>query len=150
MYLNRGSHFVDVAKNVGWTRPGNSRGIALVDLDNDGDLDIVVTHQFEPATVYRNDGPDRGWIGLELRGNGRQCNRDAVGTRVVLSVAGIQGTQTREVHAANGFSAQGDRRLLFGLGSAKGPVEAAIYWCGVSEPQRFTLASGRYHNVRQP
>ncbi len=150
VYLNRGNHFVDVAKNVGWTRRGNSRGVALVDLDNDGDLDIVVTHQFEPATVYRNDGPDRGWIGLALQGNGRQCNRDAVGTRVVLSVAGVQGTQMREVYAANGFSAQGDRRLLFGLGSAKGPVEAAIYWCGVPEPQRFTLAPERYQSVRQP
>ena len=149
MYLNRGNHFVDVAKEVGWTRRGNSRGVALVDLDNDGDLDIVVTHQFEPATVYRNDGPDRAWIGLLLRGNGRECSRDAVGTRVVLSVAGVQGTQMREVYAANGFSAQGDRRLLFGLGTRRGPAELAIFWCGATEPQQLTLATGRYHTVSQ-
>jgi len=150
VYLNRGTHFVDVAKNVGWTRAGNSRGIALVDLDNDGDLDVVVTHQFEPATVYRNDGPERGWIGLSLAGNGRECNRDAVGTRVELSAAGVRGPLMREVYAANGFSAQGDRRLLFGLGAAQGSAEATIFWCGAREPQRLTLPTGRYHTLRQP
>jgi Na+-translocating ferredoxin:NAD+ oxidoreductase RnfD subunit len=150
VYLNRGGHFVDVAAQVGWTRRGNSRGIALVDLDNDGALDVVVTHQFMPASVYRNESARKGWIGLALEGNGRDCNRDAIGTRVVLWSKNLPGEQLREVHAANGFSAQGDRRLLFGLGLAEGPVEIAIHWCGGKEPQRLALASGRYHRIRQP
>jgi Na+-translocating ferredoxin:NAD+ oxidoreductase RnfD subunit len=148
VYLNRGSHFVDVATQVGWTRPGNSRGVALVDLDNDGALDVVVTHQFAPPTVYRNQSAARSWVGLALEGNGRECNRDAVGSRVALS-AGAR-TQMREVHAANGFSAQGDRRLLFGLGDFAGPVEVAIRWCGAEAVQRLTLDTGRYHRMRQP
>jgi hypothetical protein len=150
VYLNRGSHFVDVAARVGWTRRGNSRGIALVDLDNDGALDVVVTHQFEPPSIYRNESASKRWVGLALEGNGRECNRDAVGTRVVLATKGQPATQMREVHAANGFSAQGDRRLLFGLGSATGPVEAAIYWCGARDPQRIALVMDRYHRVSQP
>jgi Na+-translocating ferredoxin:NAD+ oxidoreductase RnfD subunit len=149
VYLNRGSHFVDVAQQVGWTRPGNSRGIAMVDLDNDGDLDVVVTHQFAPATVYRNDGADKNWIGLALEGNGRGCNRDAVGSRVKAAAQGLP-VQVREVHAANGFSAQGDRRLLFGLGAASGPVEVEIAWCGGAPAQRLSLQGGRYHAVREP
>jgi enediyne biosynthesis protein E4 len=150
VYLNRGNRFVDVAAQAGWTRPGNSRGIALVDLDNDGTLDAVVTHQFAPASIYRNVAQPRGWLGLALQGNGRSCNRDAVGTRVVLRVAGVQGEQLREVHAANGFSAQGDRRLLFGLGATQGPAEVEIRWCGAAQGQRLALASGRYHKVVQP
>ncbi len=150
VYLNRGNHFVDVAHQVGWTRPGNSRGIALVDLDNDGDLDVVVTHQFEPATIYRNDSAPKTWIGLALEGNGRDCNRDAVGTRVTASLKGQSGTQVREVYAANGFSAQGDRRVLFGFGSAQGSIEVAIHWCGSADPQRVVLTSGLYHTIRQP
>ncbi len=149
VYLNRGGHFVDVAAQVGWTQPGNSRGIALVDLDNDGDLDVVVTHQFAAASVHRNDSAPKTWIGLTLEGNGRDCNRDAVGTRVVLSATDRTPRQMREVHAANGFSAQGDRRVLFGAGLAEGPFEVEIYWCGSAEPRRAVLAGGRYHALRQ-
>ena len=150
VYLNLGNRFIDIAAKVGWTKPGNSRGIALVDLDNDGALDVVVTHQFAPASIYRNQAAPRGWLGLALEGNGQNCNRDAIGTRVLLRVAGMPGEQMREVHAANGFSAQGDRRLLFGLGAALGPAEVVIYWCGAPAPQRLTLASGNYHRIRQP
>ena len=149
VYLNRGRHFVDVAKTVGWIRPGNARGIALVDLDNDGDLDVVVTHQFDAVSIYRNESAAKSWIGLALEGNGRACNRDAVGTRVFASVEGMQ-TQMRDVHAANGFSAQSDRRLLIGLAHARGPVGVAIHWCGQPEAQRLVLEPGRYHTLRQP
>jgi Na+-translocating ferredoxin:NAD+ oxidoreductase RnfD subunit len=146
IYLNRGGRFVDVAARAGWDEPGNSRGIALVDLDNDGDLDAVVTRQFAPPSVYRNEAAPRGWVGLALEGNGGTCNRDAVGTRVVLR--GAPG-QTREVQAANGFAAQGDRRLHFGLGGHEGPVELEIRWCGADEARRLTLETGRYHAIRQ-
>ena len=149
VYLNRGNRFVDVAMKAGWSKPGNSRGIALVDLDNDGTLDAVVTHQFAPATLFRNQAAPRGWLGLALEGNGKSCNRDAIGTRVVLRVAGMPGTQVREVHASNGFSAQGDRRVLFGLGASQGPAEVAIHWCGSAAAQHLTLAAARYHKIRQ-
>jgi Na+-translocating ferredoxin:NAD+ oxidoreductase RnfD subunit len=153
VYLNRGSHFVDVAGKVGWVRPGNSRGVALVDLDNDGDLDVIVTHQFAPVSIYRNERrPERpaAWIGLQLQGDGRHCNRDAIGTRVEIAFAedGHQHTQWREVMAVNGFSAQGDRRLLFGLGTAIGPVEARVHWCGAAQVESFALADGRYHRLQ--
>jgi enediyne biosynthesis protein E4 len=151
IYLNHGTHFIDVAPQAGWTQPGNSRGIALVDLDNDGTLDVIVTHQFAPVSIYRNAGVAKGWIGLALVGNSRDCNRDAVGTRVWIEADGSR--QMREVHAANGFSAQGDRRLLFGLGvrSAR-RVHAEIYWCGNRDvgPQRVTLDTNKYHQLRQP
>ena len=147
VYLNRGAHFVDVAPRVGWARKGNSRGVALVDLDNDGDLDVLVTHQFEPVSIYRNDSKPKSWIGLQLTGNGKACNRDAVGTRVSIDIAGQK--QMREVHGANGFSAQGDRRLLFGLGALQGKVNAAIYWCGEREAQMVTLDINAYHAIRQ-
>jgi hypothetical protein len=60
-----------------------------------------------------------------------------------------QPDQVREVSVANGFAAQGDRRLHFGLGGRDGPVELEIRWCGAAEVQPLTLASGRYHAIRQ-
>jgi hypothetical protein len=135
-----------VAERVGWGEPGNARGIALVDLDNDGALDAVVTHQFAPPSIYRSEAAPRAWVGLALEGNGTTCNRDAVGTRVLLRGPP---DQMREVAAANGFAAQGDRRLHFGLGGRDGPVQIEIRWCGAAEAQRLTLAAERYHRVVQ-
>ena len=154
VYLNRGRHFVDVAQRVGWAAAGNSRGIALVDLDNDGDLDVLVTHQFAPVSIYRNDRrKDRpaAWLGLQLEGDGRQCNRDAIGSKATIEYVegGSTKTQWREVMAVNGFSAQSDRRLLFGLGSATGPVKVSVSWCGAANAETFTLAAGRYHRLGQ-
>jgi Na+-translocating ferredoxin:NAD+ oxidoreductase RnfD subunit len=147
VYLNRGKQFIDVAQQVGWTKAGNSRGIALADLDNDGDLDVLVTHQFAPVSIYRNDTAPKSWLGLQLQGNGTSCNRDAIGTKVI--VGSETGTQVREVQESNGFSAQGDRRLLFGLGSDVKEATVKIHWCGSSTPKLLQLTPNQYHTITQ-
>lgn len=151
--LNRGDYFVDVAENVGWGKKGNSRGIALVDLDNDGDLDVIVTHQFAPPSVYRNDSQPRHWLALALEGNAKDCNRDALGTQVQLIYQqdGQSHRQLREQQASNGFSAQGDHRLLFGLGetATDAPPEVQVQWCGRGKIHTFQLAIDHYHTLRQ-
>ncbi len=146
VYLNRGPYFVDAARDLGWTEPGTSRAVALSDWDNDGDLDVFVTHQFAPPSLYENRA--RGnWIGLDLQGNGRSCNRDALGSQVTATLAGIK--QLREVQASNGLSAQGDQRLLIGLGVATGPVRVSIRWCGEAAAQTLELPANRYHHLTQ-
>ena len=140
IYLNKGNYFVDVATDAGWTRRGESRGIALVDLDNDGDLDAVVTRQFSDASIYRNDHVKNdslesipSWLGLTLKGDGKECNSDALGTKVKIQYYDQHGDevfQERELRASNGFSAQGDSRILFGFGIYKCEVMVQIDWCG--------------------
>jgi hypothetical protein len=148
VYLNRGRYFVDVAARVGWQQPGTARAVALADLDNDGDLDAIVTRQFSSPSIYRNDAVDKVWFGLALEGNGTTCNRDAVGTRVVVEQAdGIR--QVRELHAVNGFSAQSDRRMLFGFGTRAGAIRASVDWCGLGRIEQVTFAPGRYHRLVQ-
>jgi Na+-translocating ferredoxin:NAD+ oxidoreductase RnfD subunit len=160
-YLNRGAdgpgEFVDVARAIGIDDPDNSRGVALADLDDDGDLDLVVTNQHGPPSIYRNDlrdaaQPDRGpagFVGLLLEGDGKRTNRSAIGTRVELRLPGSKAPpQIREVSLAGGFSAQADPRLLFGLGDHRGAVEVTIHWYGAGA-QEVTLAPGRYHQIRQ-
>lgn len=160
VYLNLGEagegRFADVADLVGAADPDNSRGVGLVDLDNDGDLDLLVTNQHGPVSLYKNtrvETAPANWVGLSLEGDGRKTPRDPLGTRVELRYreGGKEVVQTREVIAANGFMGQGDRRLLFGLGAHAGPVEVRITWTNRfgEAPQRLTLQPGRYHHLRQ-
>ena len=149
--INQGAFFVDVAADVGWQRKESARGIATADFDNDGDLDVIVTHQFQTATVYRNDAAiDNNWLGLDLRGDGRTCNRDAIGTAVQIRYRHRDHgySQFREVTASNGFAAQNDARVLFGLGDYAGSVEVQIKWCGGAE-QVQSLPTGLYHRIEQ-
>src|SRR5882672_1440465 len=161
VYLSRGAEttmqYVDVAKQVGLTELGNSRGVALVDFDNRGVLDLAVTHQFAPLSLYRNTlregdqqtGRVHHWIGLALQGDGLRINRDAVGTQVILTYQkdGKTVRQMREVQIANGFSAQSDRRVLFGLGDYAGPVRVEVRWYGAETVTYDDLALEQYHGI---
>ncbi len=151
VYLNQGGNFIDVASDVGIDVPGTARGVALVDLDNDGALDMVITHMFAPPSLYQMRAERRSWIGLDLEGDGITCNRDAVGTRVVIpeSADGTVPRQLREQYAANGLSAQGDHRMLLGLGQQSGPTTVQIQWCGRGKTETISLAQNRYHKIQQ-
>lgn len=154
VYFNRGAdarpQFVDVADVVGLTGSDNSRGVALVDLDDDGRLDVVIANQHGGPSVFRNapslGGERNGWIGLDLVGDGRRCTRGALGSSV--RVVGNR-TQLREVQAANGFAAQNDARVHFGLGPSRpDSVTVRVRWCGGEEGD-YRLAANRYHRVQQ-
>lgn len=155
VYLSRGDvrsmQFADVASQVGLTELTNSRGAALADFDNDGALDLAVTHQFASLSLYRNtildakNGVRPHFIGFALKGDGRKVSREAVGTQARLTCGGK--TQLREVQIANGFSAQGDRRLHYGLASCPGPARLEVSWYGAEKRVYEGLALDRYYTL---
>jgi len=152
VFLNRGRHFVEVANEAGMAELGEARGIALVDLQNQGKLDAIVTNQYGPVSIYKNEVKGaNGWVGLQLEGNGRSCNRDAAGSRVTIQYTfdGKVVHQMREVQIVNGFAAQSDRRILFGLGRYSGDISATISWCGQAQ-QQVPLVRSVYTRVVQP
>ncbi len=162
VYLSRGDEtsmqFVDVAPQVGLTQLGNSRGVALADFNNQGVLDVAITHQFGRLTLYRNTlheedltrGRVHHWIGLAVQGDGQKISREAIGTQVFVSYSqnGRRVRQMREVQIANGFSAQNDRRLLIGLGDYDGPVEIEVHWYGAEAKTYSGLGLDQYHAIR--
>lgn len=100
------------------------RGAAGADYDNDGDLDLAVTHLDRPVALLRNDTrTGRHFLGIELATESRV---PPVGGRVVVTVDGRQ--QSVPVMAGGSYHSSGDPRLLFGLGEAAGPVQVEVHW----------------------
>lgn len=125
LFRGLGDHtFKEIAKAAGVDNDRDGRGLAVVDFDNDGRLDIFQTNAAQDPLVYRNrTAGGRNWVELALVG-ARQ--RDAIGARVTLTAAGR--TQIREVNGGNGYAGQSTLRLHFGLGVATRVDALTIRW----------------------
>jgi enediyne biosynthesis protein E4 len=161
VYLNRGPdqhpQFFDVATELGVTEMGNSRAAVSADFENRGRRDLMFNHPFAQQTLYKNEAiPREGhqenqWLGLTLEGNGTTCNRDAIGTRVDVTVEAHDGSTfhiASEVQTVSGLLSQSDRRLHFGLGPDPQKITALISWCG-APAVALNLESNRYNHVVQ-
>jgi enediyne biosynthesis protein E4 len=102
-----------------------SRGLAAGDIDNDGDLDLLVTNNGQTADLLRNDGGNLR-NGLLLHLVGTKSNRDGIGARVRVTAGGK--TQVREVKAGSSYLSQNDLRAHFGLGTATRIERVDIRW----------------------
>ena len=102
-----------------------SRGSAFGDLDNDGDIDIVVSNLNDhPVILWNVTEHTSNWFILKLIGT--SDNQSAIGTRVKIKVD--QQIQIREVKSGSGYLSQSDLRLHFGLGQAKQIDQLEIHW----------------------
>jgi hypothetical protein len=125
-----GRRFTNISSASGevFTRASASRGAAFGDLDNDGDIDVVIANCNGPAAVLRNDGGNANhWIAVELRGV--RSSRDGVGAKIVLTrLSGKR--QYGLVSAAASYLSANDRRVYFGLGSDTAVRRIRIEWPG--------------------
>ena len=115
------------ASGSGFAAEKVGRTLAVADVDNDGDLDVLVTNNGQSADLLRNDGGNQN-KSLELRLVGRQSNGDAIGARVIVSVGST--TQVREVKAGSSYLGQNDTRVHFGLGTALRADRLEVRWPG--------------------
>jgi hypothetical protein len=111
---NRNGAFAEIGAEAGpaMNEPSVSRGAAFGDLDNDGDVDVIINNLDGAPTILRNDGGDRNnFLALELIGG--KSNRDAYGARVKVIAGDL--VQIDEKRSGGSYLSQNDTRLHFGL-----------------------------------
>jgi hypothetical protein len=149
LYSNkRNGTFREVGRDAGaaLSVPRVSRGAAFGDLDNDGDIDIVVGELDGGPTILRNDGGNRdNWITLELRG--ARSNRLALGAHVKVVTGKL--VQADEVRSGGSYLSQNDLRLHFGLGKAERVDRVEIRWPSGKTEVLTNLAARSFYTVRE-
>ncbi len=152
-FLNIGSgngKFANVSAITGLDFLDDGRGLALVDWDRDGDLDAWTSNRTAPMLRFvRNDTPV-GMHYLAIRLEGVECNRDAIGARVVVELGGESPTKlARTLHAGEGFLGQSSKWLHFGLGDQPEIEQLTVYWPH-GEPEVISdIRADRRYKIRQ-
>jgi hypothetical protein len=166
--------FEDVTSRGGsvFAVPEVSRGAAFGDIDNDGDIDVVISNIHSPARLLINQAASgRHWLGLRLIGGGTRGpgpsvaegpglsvaegpgpsaveGRDMIGARVEVSRAdGI--TLYRRSRADGSYASASDPRVLLGLGGSTGVARVRITWPNGTAEERTDVPIDRWTTIRQ-
>lgn len=117
--------FTDVATTLGAALVEPSFCVATADVENDGDLDILVQSGYRPVRLFVNNAATgRHWVRFRLYGDGP--NTRGVGARVIVETPGM--TQAMEVRAGTGFKSCSSYDPHFGLGEATSITSVMVHW----------------------
>jgi hypothetical protein len=125
-FVNDGTGvFTEHAADLGIVDTGQGRGVVAFDYDRDGDLDLFITNNQEPARLLRNDGGNQQhFLVVTLLGQG--LDSAGVGARITVTTGATQ--QLRELRAGSNFESQDPTEAHFGLGAATAVDELRVEW----------------------
>ena len=148
MFENTGKEFREVAAEHGSAlkRSYLGRGLAVGDIDNDGDSDLLLLNAGEPPILLRNDGGNRNhWLGVKFVGT--KSNRDGIGAKVTISAGGRQ--RSKELLGGTSYCSASDQRLLFGLGNNEKIDAITVHWPSGQITTLKDVAINRYVTIKE-
>jgi hypothetical protein len=148
LFENTGKGFREVAVEHGAVLKKSylGRGLSIGDIDNDGDVDLLLLNAGEPPALLRNDGGNQNrWLGIKLVGT--KSNRDGIGAKVTIKLGTSR--RTKQLLGGTSYCAASDQRLLFGLGSDQKVDELEVRWPSGTVTTLKDVAANRYLTVKE-
>ncbi|MGZ5220158.1 MAG: VCBS repeat-containing protein, partial [Chitinophagaceae bacterium] len=149
-FKNEGNlKFSDAGISWGFTKPSFSNGAAYGDLDNDGDLDLVINNVNEKAFVYKNNSRENNehkFIGISLKGKDK--NTFAIGSQIKIYLQGQ--VLYREIEPSRGFQSSVDYKQVIGVGNATTIDSVLIIWPGGANTRLEKPELNKVHFLDQP
>jgi len=143
-------HFKNVGPEHGkyFSTKRSGRGLAVGDFDNDGDLDIIISHLDKLATpvLLRNDGGNANhWLGITLVGKNGQAS--TVSAKVVITTAGKKQVVINQT--ATGYLSNSDPRVHFGLGNVTKIDQVEVYWTNGKKEIYTNIKADGYITIKE-
>ncbi len=149
-FRNNGNlSFSDAGMDWGITQPSFSNGAAYGDLDNDGDLDMIVNNVNQPSFVYKNESREQqgnNFIGFVLQGTDK--NRFAIGAKVEIYTGAA--IISRELMPSRGFQSSVDYKIIAGMGSYTKADSVVIIWPGGIRKNYGSLSANMVYHFAYP
>lgn len=150
LWDNQGQYnFIERAKSLGLDNNRDGRGVVVFDYDNDGDLDLYLANQDQPPNLYQNQSPSsHHWLTIHLVADATYgVNRDGIGSRVTAMTS--SGLMIRERDGGNGYAAQSDPRIHFGLGKDTAVQLLEVRWPDGGLQYLQNVAADRIITIKQ-
>jgi hypothetical protein len=140
--------FIEMSKSSGngFETPFAGRGVAFIDFDNDGFVDVLVANNGDPPLLLHNSGSN-GNNFLNFKLVGRKSNRDAMGAHIRV-VSGIR-SQIREITGGGSYLSQSDLRANFGLGKTKRAEMVEITWPSGQKQSFKDVEANKFYMVEE-
>lgn len=144
-----GQKFVNISQGAGdyVNQPHMGRGLSTGDFDDDGNVELVISHTNEPAALLHNrTDHGRHWIGFRLIGI--RSPRNAIGARVEIRDGSL--TMLRQIKGGGSYASTHDLRVHFGLGKISPVDTVLIVWPSGTKQTLTNLPADRYHTIVEP